>query len=543
MSDNSRWVRLNEAFLYVDDVFLDIVEQEKHRQKRRKKTVRVFWGTVAACVCLFMVMPVVAVAYNWFGLRNLLLPESLEQPEYFAISDYLEKPEVQALAEWNAFLAGEDADYDANKAGQVENEETPAEIRMDWLVYDIDSSAHGKKLDEIAEKYALELHTKKMSVSLEMLETLTRGKFVDGVNILDNFVYEDNSFGFEGSAALQEYGTVKFQFIYTRKGVFEKNIPVIGAYAWNTQRQYTTACGEVVVLVTGTSESWILADFEDDFLAITVTDQGKKSMTVAALQEIADRIDFRVFKALDRLRQGVVFDFSVGDMVTVSGYQESPEAMALVEWTEFLEEYDIASAIGTENSVFVAEGREDWTLYTVYSYAMGNKLDEIAQKYGLKLYTEINAVSPEEMEYRVGGAFLENCTKYWGYIYNDGTFQFEGEAELNECGVVSFQFRRAVKGTLGEVVLNIGQAEDYTEWQYRSACGETLLLALGTEQALIFADFDACFVTVNLLSGSDSGMTEKDLQNMADQIDFGVLKKVRVPDMRGDSEVSGVGKE
>lgn len=32
-------------------------------------------------------------------------------------------------------------------------------------------------------------------------------------------------------------------------------------------------------------------------------------------------------------------------------------------------------------------------------------------------------------------------------------------------------------------------------------------------------------------------MTEEDLQELADRIDFDVLKKVQAPDMRGDSEV------
>lgn len=49
------------------------------------------------------------------------------------------------------------------------------------------------------------------------------------------------------------------------------------------------------------------------------------------------------------------------------------------------------------NIVFVVEGREDWQQYTsVWSYEMGEKLDEIAEKYGLKLHTVENIIDSDE---------------------------------------------------------------------------------------------------------------------------------------------------
>ena len=40
MMEDNRYIRLNEAFLYVDDVFLDIVEREKRAgQMMHKKDV------------------------------------------------------------------------------------------------------------------------------------------------------------------------------------------------------------------------------------------------------------------------------------------------------------------------------------------------------------------------------------------------------------------------------------------------------------------------------------------------------------------------
>ena len=116
------------------------------------------------------------------------------------------------------------------------------------------------------------------------------------------------------------------------------------------------------------------------------------------------------------------------------------------------------------------------------------------------------------------------------YIYEDGYFGFDGDVELPGCGMTDFQFTRSVKGTFNEVMLTIGQAEDFTEWQYVAACGEPVLLALGPGKALILADSEECFITVNVLRGTEEGMTQEDLQELADKIDFRILEDVAYSD-------------
>ncbi len=60
------------------------------------------------------------------------------------------------------------------------------------------------------------------------------------------------------------------------------------------------------------------------------------------------------------------------------------------------------------------------SLYDFYSYEMGEKLDEIADKYGLKLHTDIEDVVSEEWDGKVGGHFLkEGCKAEWGYMISD----------------------------------------------------------------------------------------------------------------------------
>ena len=234
------------------------------------------------------------------------------------------------------------------------------------------------------------------------------------------------------------------------------------------------------------------------------------------------------------------------EFISLQGLQGSAEYLATKEWQDFLANYDqdraIISEIGNEPT-----GLEDLgCLYQVYTQEMYDKLMEIADKYGLRLHTEMNAVDQEELDYRVGGSFMgDELSRGWSYIYEDGTFQFDGEALLDEK-VVYMQFRRSVKGTLEEPILRIGSVEEYREVSYETSCGESVLLELGKDHSLIYADFEECFVLMNVLAGTEDSfldgdkgtITMDDLKRMADGIDFVILKNVITPYMRGDSVVS-----
>ena len=224
--------------------------------------------------------------------------------------------------------------------------------------------------------------------------------------------------------------------------------------------------------------------------------------------------------------------------ISLSGYMDSPEAQALAEWNRFLEGYDtdqaILNQIGNEP---VGRIREDWSFYGIYTHEMEEKLDEIAAKYGLKLHTECNVINQDELMKRVGGCFMDEESLTWAYMYEDGYFHVEGDIKLSESETVGIQMTRCVKGTFNNVILSVDKVEKYTEWQYISDCGETVLLALAPDNALIFADFEDCFVSVNVQGGSESGMTREDLQALADTIDFSILKDVQIPEMSGDSVV------
>ena len=233
--------------------------------------------------------------------------------------------------------------------------------------------------------------------------------------------------------------------------------------------------------------------------------------------------------------QSVSFDPIPEDTDTISlqGFAGSPEYQAMLEWSEFEHGYDRDGAILRQvgNDPTPWDEKYSYNGYRVYSQEMADKVDEIIDKYGLILHTG-SSVSGDMTELRnMFGAFT-STDRWGGYYYEDGTFQFDGADDLGAYGPVDYQFRRTMKGVFDTVGLNVTDAEQYEQWEYDTACGERVLLALGPNKALILADLENCFVAVNVLSGTDTvafdsdapgSLSKEALEQLADTFDFSVL--------------------
>ena len=218
------------------------------------------------------------------------------------------------------------------------------------------------------------------------------------------------------------------------------------------------------------------------------------------------------------------------DRIGLSGWLDSPEGQAQAAWDAFLAEYDPDGAILAEI------GNEiDWDLMaaypcynSVYTWEMGEKLEEIAAQYGLALHTRREAVDSRAAWIGLtGGDFLGDNVPAPGWMYEDGTFHFDGEGWVDGHGLMDYQFDRMGKGTLNDVGLTIGDADSYSQWSYETSCGVTVTLALGPDKGLVLADLPDSFVSVNVLEGVDQGLTAADLEAFADSFDLSVLTPAR----------------
>lgn len=228
-------------------------------------------------------------------------------------------------------------------------------------------------------------------------------------------------------------------------------------------------------------------------------------------------------------------DPTVKSEILFSGLTDSNEYRAAAEWKAFAENYDPDGAILAAAD---PEGPDDVTLdkkyiqYPVYTQEMADKVDEIAAKYGLKLY---GSLVPEGLGSIAEKLIVNRYTEFSdaayntmmdGYLYDDGTFSFDGifDAAAGRLSVV-YQFRRSVKGVFDPIFLNIGDVEDYQEQALVTASGVELTAALAEYQSVLMAEFDSCFVSINVLGGTDMGITYADLEDLANTFDFSVLQK------------------
>ena len=230
------------------------------------------------------------------------------------------------------------------------------------------------------------------------------------------------------------------------------------------------------------------------------------------------------------------------DAITLSGYTDTPEGRATAEWQAFLDSYDIMAA-ANESDRNPGQVDAKYALYQVYDQEMADKLDEIVEKYGLKLHTEIIDAyeHPEAME-DVLEALGDNQA-YSTYFFEDGTLHYDGEYYLPDYGKVDYQFSRYVRGTFNEVILNVGYVSSYKEWTYRTSCGQTVTLALGPAKSLLLADLGDSFVTLNVLAGTETDpadifssgpISAANLEALADSFDFTKLTPAIPP--RGEAE-------
>jgi hypothetical protein len=227
------------------------------------------------------------------------------------------------------------------------------------------------------------------------------------------------------------------------------------------------------------------------------------------------------------------------DLIVLQGYPDSNEYKASEEWNLFCENYDTDGSVLAEVGNGSNEYTEKYPMYLVYSKEMTDKLEEILIKYGLTPHESMTVVeTPEDLYAAAGtGTFLTasdggQTNTLGGYVYNDGSFHYDGAAVLGSGKDVPYQFGNYVKGTFSATYLNVGDADRYQEWSYETKSGVPVYLALGANKSLVIADLAGSFVSINVLTGSEpssenslggDALTADDLQTFADLFDFTLI--------------------
>lgn len=184
---------------------------------------------------------------------------------------------------------------------------------------------------------------------------------------------------------------------------------------------------------------------------------------------------------------------------------------ALQEWLAFRDSYDPDNTLAAANNRNESGVPEPYhTTYSCYTWEMVDKLDEIIKKYDLKLLEPYILVQDEEEEVLFSALGLENAHRETaraqvdydsGYFYPEGTFSISADITLtdSEWSYVNMaSMRYSLKEYFDPVSGSVGDIESYTQWNYTTADGTQVLLAMNEEHARIYANLEDAFVSIQM---------------------------------------------
>lgn len=222
-------------------------------------------------------------------------------------------------------------------------------------------------------------------------------------------------------------------------------------------------------------------------------------------------------------------------VISLQGPAGSKAYMAAKEWLEWKASYD------PEKKLYSEEARaafpEEYQPYVVYTQEMKDKLDEICDKYDIELmgrpyYDTDNAYVLEALQ--IDGICRKDSPaqteEHIRYIYRNGSFAANCAITLDEelwPEPLLVDYTCYYKDAFHEVVLSVADFEEYEQWNYTATDGKGMLLALGREKALIFAQNGDWFFAVthidtkagNVLDGEIT-MSKEVLETIANAFDF-----------------------
>ena len=181
---------------------------------------------------------------------------------------------------------------------------------------------------------------------------------------------------------------------------------------------------------------------------------------------------------------------------------------------------------------------------TAESKALGEYLDGVlsleaaAEKYGLTVPERCETFTYEDMKKLQGGELFDERHERWAaFIYENGTFGMDGEYKRADGTTIGYQLFRSVKGSLVDTSLQASALGDDPENWNIDVDGTKVCLVLGDSKSIIAADFDGCFVIINVLTGTQGDnifggpISRAELEELAGSINWEVLSRVNVPDL------------
>lgn len=240
------------------------------------------------------------------------------------------------------------------------------------------------------------------------------------------------------------------------------------------------------------------------------------------------------------------------DIISLRGYPGSPNQLATKQWYEFVETYAPDYTLMPDDN---ANGIPDayYYAYHCYTWEMVDKVDEILEKYNLKLLSEPTIVQRWQNHVMfdamgISGVCHEEKTAKIrdgaGSFYPEGNFRYDFEFYLPmEDGEWSPEIIARMFYTKKDYFDPDYQSintEHFEQWTYTSSDGVKILIAMDYSGGYLFVETDDANITVILSMAAmfkeqdTKGWNRQCMERAAEVIDFSV--NPHVPDMTGMEE-------
>lgn len=231
------------------------------------------------------------------------------------------------------------------------------------------------------------------------------------------------------------------------------------------------------------------------------------------------------------------------DILSIQGLAGSPEFLAAQEWEAY------AWHIPAEEFIDDFDAPAEYDAYLVANQEMQDKIDELCEKYDLKLLGPITGFEDYQQDIFFDALGLSGLTKPDaqvetepgpGYFYGNGSFKNEfyltltgGEAQWPHQLLISYLCK--FKGYFDEVTLSVSDIDEVKQWNYSLADGTDVLIMNTGSRAWIFCSREDTFLTAgfDIRYEADDGqvtyMSDRDIELVAEALDFTIEPKQ--PDM------------
>jgi len=229
--------------------------------------------------------------------------------------------------------------------------------------------------------------------------------------------------------------------------------------------------------------------------------------------------------------------------INITGYRGSKQYQASMEWQNYLDE---SEKNGT-NDLAPGQEQDAYWGYNAFSQEARDRLDALLEKYGLRMYETMEAVSGQDGLYTAVGAsgFLpasgglgELDMEPFGTVLDGKSIaSFSDSATLANGKNFLYDLFRIQSDTFLYIGFLVGNVEDFEEWTYTTEDGSTVTLCLGKIQSVLIAPLDNCFVFFNIRTGSENNdpgrssygkptLTKADLEEFADMVGFAAMNSI-----------------